>query len=75
MVRNRVRWDEQIGNRELKQELARRGLSLAALARLAGVGYYRVARPALGYGRAADDVRRKTAEALNMRPEDLWGPE
>jgi len=67
------RWDPALGNRALKRELASRGLSLAALARLSGLSYYRVIRPALGYSRPSAEVREATAKALNMSPSDLWG--
>jgi hypothetical protein len=46
---------------------------MAELARLAGIGYYRLVRPALGYSRAAKDVRESTAKALSLSVEELWG--
>lgn len=68
-----VRWDPQLGNRCVKEHLARRGLSLAGLARMSGVGYYPLIRSVLGYTRASTELRAATARALDLSPEELWG--
>ena len=57
----------------LSRELDARGWSLADLAREAGLSYPRVINATCGYRRPSEDTQERTARALGLSPDELWG--
>jgi len=66
---------DQKGNTYVREALDEMGLSVADLARQSGITYQTLIASILGYRPPSPRTRELTAAALNMAPEDLWGPE
>jgi len=65
----------QKGNTYAREALADLGMSIAELSRASGVRYGTVFACVAGYQPPSLRVRELTAQALEMDPDLLWGPE
>jgi len=65
----------QKGNSYVREALDEMGLSVADLARLSGIKYGTLMPCVLGYRPASPRTREATAQALDLDPDYLWGPD
>ncbi|WP_448428716.1 helix-turn-helix domain-containing protein [Martelella sp. FOR1707] len=71
MAKNRHPRKDQLRHERIKYELARRGLSLAQIARQAGVGISAVSSVSIGRSRSTK-IEQHLASALNMDAAQLF---